>query len=102
MERDIVAAENVDFAKGESAMTDLQFTAYIELRDKYEALLQMKLEPPARTSEESVSDYQFKRFEQVRDRCEELNSEVAELREENSRLKIQVNMLRNNARKYKL
>jgi len=88
--------DKVDFSKGESPMTDLQFTAYVELRDKYEALVQdaagLSFVPPAR-AETAFSDYQFKRFEQVRDKNEELNSEIALLRKENARLKLQVELL---------
>ena len=96
-ERGIMAPDTVDYSKGESPMTDMQFAAYTELRDKYEALL---LEAagglsivPSGKSDLSFSDYQFKRFEQVRDKCEELGSEIAALRKENSRLKLQVELL---------
>ena len=88
--------DSVDFSKGESPMTDLQFTAYVELRDKYEALLQEaageSLAPPAK-ADSAFSDYQFRRFEQVRDKNEELNGEIALLRKENSRLKLQIELL---------
>jgi len=91
-----MAPDKVDFSKGESPMTDLQFTAYVELRDKFEALLQeaagLSSVPPAR-SDAALSDYQFRRFEQVRDKNEELNSELKLLRKENARLKLQIELL---------
>ena len=91
-----MAPDTVDTLKGESPMTDLQFTAYVELREKYEVLLReaegSSLVPPDK-AKTVLSDYQFKRFEQVRDRCEELNSEIALLRKENSRLKLQLELL---------
>jgi len=91
-----MAPDTVNFSKGESPMTDLQFTAYTELREKYEALLHeaagMSLVPKSKT-EDALSDYQFKRFEQVRDRNEELNGEIALLRKENARLKLQIELL---------
>ena len=78
-------------------MTDLQFTAYMELRDKYETLLQeiasLRLAPPGAAGG-TLSDYQFQRFEEVRDRCEELNKEITVLKRENTRLKMQVELLK--------
>jgi len=91
-----MAPDTVDISKGESPMTDLQFTAYTELRDKYEALLQEMAGvsiAPSGKADFTLSDYQFKRFEQVRDKCEDLSKEVALLRKENARLKLQVELL---------
>jgi len=96
-----MAPDTVDISKGESPMTDLQFTAYAELRDKYEALLQEVAGEslvPSGKAEFSLSDYQFKRFEQVRDKCEELTSEIALLKKENARLKLQVELLQSSYR----
>jgi len=97
-----MAPDTVDYSKGETPMTDLQFAAYTELRDKYEALL---LETAgglslvtAGKSDPVFSDYQFKRFEEVRDKCEELASEIVKLRKENSRLKLQVELLQSSYR----
>ena len=76
-------------------MTDLQFNAYVELRNKYDELLQeadrMRRAAP-RTSDEGMTDYQFRRYEKLRDKCEELERELALLREENAKLKIQLEM----------
>jgi len=96
---------NVDFSKGESPMTDLQFTAYVELREKYEALLKeaagSSLVPPTK-AEAALSDYQFRRFEQVRDKNEELSGEIALLRKENSRLKLQIELLQSSYKVHRL
>ena len=97
--------DTVDYAKGETPMTDLQFTAYVELRDKYETLLQEATElryslPPK--SEEAASDYQFQRYEQVRDRCEELDKELTMLRKENAKLKMQLEMYKASSKKVRL
>jgi len=92
-----MAPETVDYAKGESPMTDFQFTAYLELREKYESLLQEVVElrlVPISNSESGVSDYQFQRFEEIRDKNEELNNELAVMRKENTRLKMQVELLK--------
>jgi len=101
-ERGTMAPNSVDTVKGESPMTDLQFTAYIELRDKYETLLQealaMKL-APSQKGEDSVSDYQFQQYEQIRDRNDELKTELASLRKENAKLKLQVDILRTSSRR---
>jgi len=92
-----MAPETVDSSKGDSQMTDIQFTAYVELRDKYETLLQeavaLRLKPSV-AAESTVSDYQFQRFEEVRDKCEELNNELIAMKKENIRLKMQVELLR--------
>jgi seryl-tRNA synthetase len=106
-ERGIMAPDPADFAKGESPMTDLQFNAYIELRDKYEALLQelaeLRRRAPASASahvaEESTSDYQFQKYEQLRNKNEDLNKEIALLRKENARLKMQIDMLMSNSKR---
>ena len=87
----------VNYAKGETPMTDLQFNAFIELQSKYDDLVQeislMRRAKPRR-DDEGMSDYQFKRYEKIRDKCEELSREVAHLREENARLKVHSEMLR--------
>ena len=93
-----MAADSIDFAKGESPMTDLQFSAYVELRDKYEALLELRCKPPNKI-EEAASDYQFKRYEELRDRYDDLNNEVMTLRRENARLKLQVDMFKSSTSK---
>ena len=85
----------VDFEKGETPMTDLQFSAYVELRNKYDALVRemdglRKVE--SRPNDEGMSDYQFRRYEKLRDKCEELGRELTQLYEENARLKIQLEM----------
>lgn len=74
-------------------MTDQQFSAYVELRDKYEALLELRLSPPSK-EDDAVSDYQFRRFEQLRDECESLKAELAQLRKENAGLKMQLDMIK--------
>ena len=101
-----------DTVKGEAAMTDFQFKAYIELRDKYDAavreldLMRQKSELQAKaqaeikaksastTDDGSMSDYQFQRYEKLRDKCEEMAHENALLREENAKLKVQAEMLK--------
>ena len=87
----------VDYARGETPMTDLQFNAFIELQSKYEELAaevsQLRKAKPRRT-DDGMTDYQFQRYEKMRDKCEELTKEVALLREENARLKVQTEMLK--------
>ena len=87
----------VNYAKGETPMTDLQFNAFIELQNKYDDLIQevalMRRAKPNR-DDDGMTDYQFKRYEKIRDKCEELSREVALLREENARLKVHSEMLR--------
>ena len=96
----MMAPDTVNYAKGETPMTDQQFSAYVELRDKYEALLELRLSPPNK-EEDAVSDYQFKRFEQLRDECEGLKTVVAQLRKENAGLKMQLEMIKSSSKKYK-
>ena len=88
----------VNYAKGETPMTDLQFNAFIELQDKYNNLVQeislMRRAKPRR-EEDGMSDYQFQRYEKIRDKCEELVREVTLLREENARLKVHSEVLKN-------
>lgn len=83
--------------KGETPMTDLQFTAYMDIRDKYEALLQetiaLRLAPQGKASD-NVDDYQFKKYEEVRDECEQLRTELTALHKENTRLRMQVELLK--------
>ena len=104
--------KSADTVKGEAAMTDFQFKAYMELRDKYDAamreleLLRKKQETQAELQAEvqakttvsgddgSMSDYQFQRYEKLRDKCEEMAHENALLREENAKLKVQAEMLK--------
>jgi len=97
-----MTTEVVDYAKGETPMTDLQFNAFNELREKYEALLQevavLRVEPVLKT-DDVLSDYQFQRFEKVRDQCEVLSKEVASLLKENARLKLQLDMLKTSSRR---
>ena len=95
-----MAADSVDFAKGETPMTDLQFTAYVELRDKYEALLELRV-APQKESESSVDDFLFQRYEQVRDKCEELSNELTLLRKENAGLQMQLDMVKSTYRRYR-
>jgi len=96
-----MADDTSGFAKGESPMTDLQFSAYVELRDKYEALLELRLAPSIK-ADDTVNDYQFKRYEQLRDKCDKLSGELDSLRKENATLKLQMDMLKSNAKKYRL
>ena len=107
--------KSADTVKGEAAMTDFQFKAYIELRDKYDVavreleLMRQKTEIQAKAQAErqaelqaksvsgdegTMSDYQFQRYEKLRDKCEELGHENALLREENAKLKVQAEMLK--------
>ena len=96
-----MAPDTVDYSKGETPMTDEQFKAYVELRDKYEALLELRVKPQI-ADDDSVSDYQFKRFEQLRDEHEELRNELALLRKENAGLKMQLDMFKSSSRRYRL
>jgi len=96
-----MAANTVDCAKGESPMTDLQFTAYVELRDKYEALLSLRLEPP-KSEDTPVNETLFQRYEQIRDKCEELGNELALLRKENAGLRMQLDMRKSAYGRYRL
>ena len=97
MESDIMNNNSADKTKGEAAMTDYQFKTYVELRDKYDALLlemdQLRLNSTI-TTEDGMTDYQFKRYEKLRERYEELKLEVSMLREVNVKLQIQVEMMR--------
>ena len=102
--------KSTDTVKGEAAMTDFQFKAYIELRDKYEAAVkeleslrkkgeiqaEIAAEVQAMTGarDDGMSDYQFQRYEKLRDKCEEMAHENALLREENAKLKVQAEMLK--------
>jgi len=93
-----------DSIKDEEPMTDLQFSAYVEIRDKYEGLLQevIALRVAAEKRVEGDSDYQFKQYEEMRDRVEELSKEIVSLRRENARLRMQEDMFRNSHRKYRI
>ena len=86
-----------DLVKGEATMTDYQFKAYVDLRDKYDALLlemdQLRQSQP-QNPEDGMTDYQFRRYEKLRERYEEMKLEVAMLRETNVKLQIQVEMMR--------
>ena len=86
-----------DVAKGEASMTDYQFKAYVELRDKYDALLlemeQLRKNEPEAV-EDGMTDYQFRRYEKLRDKYEEVKVEMAMLREMNVKLQIQIEMMR--------
>jgi len=86
-----------DAIKGEAAMTDYQFKAYVELRDKYDALLleteQLRNNEP-QPVEDGMTDYQFRRYEKLRDKYEEMKVEIAMLREMNVKLQIQVEMMK--------
>jgi len=99
-ECDTMAPENVNYAKGETPMTDQQFAAYVELRDKYEALLELRI-APIKEAEDAISDYQFKRYEQLRDECEGLKAEIAMLRKENADLSMQLDMLKYSIKSFK-
>ena len=100
-----MALDDAVKAKSESPMTDLQFTAYMELRDKYEALLAevtaLRLAQPC-ADDAPMSDYQFQRYEQIRDKCETLSNELAQVRKENTKLKLQAEMLRSGLRMSKI
>ena len=89
--------KTVDYAKGETPMTDLQFKAFLELQNKYDDLLhevnQIRRAKPRRT-DEGMTDYQFQRYEKMRSQCEEMNREIAQLREENARLKVHAEVLK--------
>ena len=75
-------------------MTDLQFNAYVELRNKYDALAQElnELRWAGQRRAEEGGEYLFTRYEEMRDKCEEFAREVAALREENSKLKMRLGM----------
>ena len=96
---------NVNSAKGETNMTDYQFRTYVELRDKYDAVLleleQLRQKAP-QTVDDGMTDYQFRRYEKLRDKYEELKVELAMQREVNVKLQIQVEMMRTltNEKKY--
>jgi len=96
-----MADDTVNYSKGETPMTDMQFTAYVELRDKYEALLEMRLAPQTK-ADDTVNDILFQRYEQVRDKCEELSNELALLRKENAGLQMQLDMLKSTYRRHRL
>ena len=87
----------VDNTEGDVSMTDFQFKAYIELRDKYDALLlemdQLRQQTP-NSVDDGMTDYQFRRYERLRDKYEEMSHEITMLREENIKLQIQTEMLR--------
>ena len=87
----------VNYAKGETPMTDLQFNAFVELQNKYVSLLQevnvLRRAKP-RSGDDGMTDYQFKRYEKLREKCEELTREVAILREENVKLQVRSEVLR--------
>ena len=90
-------SKSVDYAKGDASMTDYQFRAYIDLRDKYDALVQdmnQLRQKESSNGEDGMTDYQFRRYEKLRDECEELRREIYLLREENTKLKIQSEMLK--------
>jgi len=78
-------------------MTDYQFKSYIELRDKYDALVQelnqLRQSEP-RNEQDGMTDYQFRRYERLRDKYEEISHELSLLREENIKLQIQTEMLK--------
>jgi len=96
-----MANDTVNYLKGETPMTDMQFTAYVELRDKYEALLEMRLAPPS-NADDTVNDVLFQRYEQIRDKCEELSNELVLLRKENAGLQMQLDMLKSTYRRHRL
>ena len=93
----MMPSKPVDNAEGEATMTDYQFRAYIELRDKYDTLLlemdQLR-QKTSQTADDGMTDYQFRRYEKLRDKYEEISHELAMLREENIKLQIQTEMLR--------
>ena len=96
-ESDTMRAKPTDCAKDEASMTDYQFKTYIELRDKYDALVQeleqLRQKEPNKT-EDGMTDFQFRRYEKLRDKYEEMSHELSMLREENIKLQIQAEMLR--------
>ena len=84
-------ADTADYEKGETPMTDYQFQCYKELRDKQEAALRQELEllrndKPAQSAD-GMTDYQFKRYEELYNERDALREENAKLREEIERLK---------------
>ena len=89
--------KSANAAEGEAAMTDYQFKAYVELRDKYDALLleteQLRKNEP-QAVEDGMTDYQFRRYEKLRDKYEEMKVEMTMLREMNVKLQIQIEMMR--------
>ena len=86
------------FAKGEGSMTDLQFSAYVELRDKYEALLKevvvLRLSAEKKVDSEEA-DYRFRQYEELRDKCDELSKDLTAMRRENARLRMQEDIFKN-------
>ena len=86
--------------KGETPMTDLQFTAYMDIRDKYDALLQevveLRVAPQGKSTcaGDVIGDYQFKKYEEVRNECEQLRTELTAMQKENTRLRMQVELLK--------
>ena len=92
-----MSGKSVDTVRGEASMTDYQFKAYIDLRDKYDAVVQelnqLRVEE-TQTAEIPMTDYQFRRYEKLRDKYEDMRVELSLLREENSKLKIQAEMLK--------
>ena len=86
-----------EFAKGEPSMSDYQFKTYVELRDKYDAVVQelnfLRQNNP-RINEDGMTDYQFRQYEKLRNKHEQIEQELALLREENIKLQIQAEMLR--------
>ena len=101
-----MAAEksNDDLPEVDEPMTDMQFSAYVEIRDKYEALLQevVVLRVTAEKRVEGDSDYQFKQYEEMRDKVDELGKEVASLRRENTRLRMQEDVYKSSYKRYKM
>jgi len=87
----------VDHIEGEASMTDFQFKAYIELRDKYDALVQennLLRQKEIAGDQDGMTDYQFRRYEKLREKFEEMSHELSLLREENIKLQIQTEMLK--------
>ena len=93
-------SKSFDCIEGEASMTDYQFKAYVELRDKYDALVQetnqLRQKEPGnvQSGQDGMTDYQFRRYEKLRDKYEEVSHELSLLREENIKLQIQAEMLR--------
>ena len=93
-------SKSFDYSEGEASMTDYQFKAYVELRDKYDALVQetsqLRQKEPCngQSGQDGMTDYQFRRYEKLRDKYEEVSHELSLLREENIKLQIQAEMLR--------
>jgi FtsZ-binding cell division protein ZapB len=86
--------------QGEDGMTDFQ-TYKIE-RDARETEMRHELErlrfenetlrkSEANRSDSGMTDYQFKTYGELRDKCEELSREITALRKENEALKRSVN-----------